>query len=126
MKTQQNPDKRHILILDDDELRHRKFTEIYTPFFPKTVLMRAYTVAEAKAHLDDYVFDVAFLDHDLADFNVQAEGTGLDVARYIVAMDEDRRPKEVWIHSWNEDRAKVMEAELRAAGVRCRRKPFKA
>lgn len=118
--------KTYILILDDDEARHRRFTEIYRPFFPDTVLKRAYSVAEAKAHLDDYVFDVAFLDHDLADFNVQAEGTGLDVARYIAAMPVDRRPKMVCIHSWNEDRAKVMEQELRQAGVRCQRKPFKA
>lgn len=106
------------LVLDDMQERHAFFAEALGVWQPK----RAFTASEAKAHLDDYVFDVAFLDHDLE--LEDKTGTGHDVAIYIARMSVERQPKLCVIHSWNPDGAKRMSATLYDAGVERRVLPF--
>lgn len=117
---------KHILILDDQQERHDGFIQMHKGTGAR--LKHAYTAPEARELLDTYVFDVAFLDHDLEEDGsyYPTAGTGMDVARHIIAMNPEKRPKFVWVHSWNESRALAMEADLRAAGVRCRWKAYRA
>jgi hypothetical protein len=71
---------------------------------------------------------VASLDHDLAPLHYTeafyGEGTGLEVAKHIAAMEEP--PSMVIVHSWNSVGAMKMMEELRAAGVNCVRQPAKS
>lgn len=112
------------LVLDDQQVRHDGFKVMLRNVADK--VHHAYTAPQAIALLNKHRFERAWLDHDLADVGVEHEGTGHDVAKHIVSMPAEKRPKSVFIHSWNESGAKNMEAELRAAGVLAKRLPYRA
>lgn len=114
-----------ILFLDDDAERHKRLsrdaighdvTHVWSVFGARKAL-------EAGPR-----FDIAFLDHDLGGRQLVAPGedTGYAVAQTIAAMLEDRRPREVILHSFNPVGTVAMERILRDAGVLVRRAPFGA
>lgn len=114
-----------ILFLDDSPDRHRQFFEDWdghdiTPVF---------TAAEAVTALKQHTFDLVFLDHDLGEFDTGGycavpAGNGLDVARFIAAMPEEKRQFRVVVHSWNPVGAKHMRDCFAAAGVDAVCQPF--
>ncbi len=108
-----------ILILDDQGVRHDGFKVMLNGH----VLKHACTASHAQELLDDHVFDMAFLDHDLGESVIP--GNGMDVVHHILSMPEANRPKEVVVHSWNESAALRMVAELQAVGIATRRMPYK-
>ena len=96
-----------ILILDDDENRHTLFDLNYRGH----ELIHVRTAAEAIGFLKSETFDVACLDHDLGGMQMVdswgTEPTGYDVAKWI-AMHPERKPKLIYIHSYNPDGARNM------------------
>ena len=107
-----------IFFLDDDKERHRRFLKNRIGMDVTT----AWSYEEAVRTLSDEVFDVAYLDHDLSDLAASGrpapgEKTGTDVAEFIANMPEDKRPRSVIIHSFNDYGRKRMAAILRDAGV---------
>ena len=117
-----------ILILDDDGTRHAAFAARYSD----AERVHVHSVAEALAALrdDGPRFDLATLDHDLGEWQIDCYGkreiTGLEVAVAIARMDEERRPARVVVHSWNPPGALRMLDYLREAGVPCSYEPFAA
>lgn len=114
-----------ILFLDDDKERHRRFKMNRIGMN----ITQAWTCAEACALLSATVFDVAHLDHDLSDAAASGqpgpnEKTGTHVAEYIAAMPEDRRPRAVVIHSFNNYGRRRMATILESAGVPVSIRPF--
>lgn len=120
-----------VLILDDNEDRHKGFAKAL--------------VGCERVHVNNYYevvsvlagprFDVAYLDHDLSDRQAvgqflgspelfAGEKTGTDVAEYIAEMPADRRPDRVVIHSWNPSGAQRMADILREVGVSCTLAPY--
>jgi|SRR5580692_7551499 hypothetical protein len=117
-----------ILFLDDMEERYRAWWD--TNHLGNDIVW-AKTAEEAIAALapdDHHRFDLVTLDHDLADEHYQkqhaGEDTGQEVAKFIVAMPLERRPKRVKIHSWNRDGALAMKAILHEAGIDAPWVPF--
>ena len=121
-----------ILVLDDDAERHDAFDEALSS---ENSVEHAWSYHDAIAMLESEQFDVAYLDHDLSDFEdasstiVGAYGnielTGADVARFIAhELPRGMWPKRVVVHSWNPDGAKRMIAMLREAGIPCVYEPF--
>ena len=106
-----------ILVLDDEKYRHEGFDKR----FASHDVFHAYDCARAERWLDEHVFDLACLDHDLG---FAASETGQDCARYIAAMPAERRPREVLIHSWNMAGARSMAAILSGHVARMRVSPF--
>lgn len=117
-----------ILFLDDMEVRHttaRAAAEAHGH-----EMISAYTAEDAIGWLEREAFDVAFLDHDLADEHYSAPyaspstgGTahsGRAVARWIA---EHGTPPIVVIHSFNPDGARAM-AETLAGKCVLIRNPF--
>ena len=112
-----------ILILDDDENRHRAFIGALRGHS----LTHAWTSQEANHHLHDPAhdgFDVVFLDHDLGEFGEHSAGTGLHVAHEVAGLSEDRRPTLTVVHSHNPDGAAEMMRVLYRAGLNAQREPF--
>ena len=112
-------------MLDDDPCRHQAFGERLA----QDEVVHAHGYAEAVAALACTRFDLAYLDHDLTDFQPVPSGeldrTGLDVARFIARDLASRlRPAQVVIHSWNEGGAAQMAQVLGEAGVSVRLEPF--
>ena len=73
-------------------------------------------------------FDCVFLDHDLSDEAAAGlaspdEKTGADVARFIVTLPENLRPKEAIVHSLNEAGRNRIVDILRDAGIPTRNAP---
>lgn len=89
-----------ILILDDDKIRHL----LFKTNFVGHVLVHTYTAQEAIKALEEDLFEVAFLDHDLGGHSyVESEGeeeTGYTVAKWL-AEHPDRKPPIIHIHSYN-------------------------
>ena len=106
----------------------------------------AYTHDEAKDAnsaielLDNFDYDLVFLDHDLAEehylelseglhetqqpgYAEYSPGTGMDVVDHIVKMPAERRPKLAVVHSWN-PRGDEMANRLWEAGVKAYRIRF--
>jgi CheY-like chemotaxis protein len=88
----------NILILEDDPNRQRAF---------RGHLVGAFVVItdDTKTciqHLQERVWDMLFLDHDLGGKIMQAsgEGTGYEVAQWL-ANNPDRKPPVIVIHSMN-------------------------
>ena len=105
-----------VLVLDDEPGRHKLFAEI----FRDAEITQAWNQFEAECALSPRcvdVFDVATLDHDLG----MNAGDGLAVARFIVAMPGERRPRQVLVHSSNPVGAKVMLETLKRAGINAMR-----
>ncbi len=96
-----------ILILDDDTDRHAQFKLNYASHELTHVL----TADEAIEALKHNIFDVVCLDHDLGGMQMVdswgTEPTGYLVAKWI-AMNPDRKPKMIYIHSFNPDGARNM------------------
>lgn len=122
-----------VLILDDDEARHRSFRYCLIG----NVDQHAYSAAECIQMLKDQTepFDCCFLDHDLSyehyeDLEASAGcgvGTGAEVASFIaITMPAEQRPKRIYVHSWNPYGASNMIATLKAAGATVYRWEFRA
>ncbi len=109
------------LVLDDLEDRHKGFHDLLEGNINR--IMKAYTVIEAKAHLDDYVFDAAFLDFDLD--LTDPRGNGLDVLRYIIGLKPEKRPKEIVVHSHNSEAGHKMYVEAKQAGLQVMYRPYR-
>lgn len=120
-----------ILFLDDMQQRHDTFRRNHIG----SDVLHAYTAEEANRSLDNQVWDVASLDHDLCEehyltmsegqsedvipgHKAYSPGTGMDVVDHIVAMPPEKRPRAVIVHSMNVVRSQEMVARLRDAGIR--------
>lgn len=130
--------KLKVLFLDDSAERQHEIKYMAGRSEVPWDLVQVWNYDQAVEALKEHVFDIASLDHDLGpeayaafakrdplNTNYGKEKTGLDVARFIISMPVDRRPKQCIIHSWNSHRAPIMEAELRAAGIIAFQQPFK-
>lgn len=116
-----------ILVLDDDEIRHEQFRDN----LKEHSVVHVYTAEEAGAALGAEKFDLAYLDHDLQDFQNNPSGygvieqTGFDVARFIARyLAPQKRPDKVIVHSWNPGGAIRMVKELRENGLVAVYEPF--
>jgi len=121
-------DKKHILILDDQAERHQAFDKLLSQ---SANLTHVYTYHDAVAALESGVFDVVYLDHDIADYGASPIGygerelTGADVALYMSrVLDSSKRPQRVVIHSANPVGAANIAVTLETAGIPCIREPF--
>lgn len=109
-----------ILFLDDDKDRHRKFKMNRIGMDITAV----WTYADACVALTKTIFDEAYLDHDLSEMAAAGmpapgEKTGTHVAEFIASLPEEKRPKRIIIHSFNDDGRRRMARILREVGVRC-------
>jgi CheY-like chemotaxis protein len=116
-----------ILVLDDDEDRHKGFVKALR----NEQVTHVHDYQEAIDALDKETFEEIYLDHDLSDFGEsttgygEAERTGADVALYIARMlPKDKRPKIVHIHSWNPVGAHNIAVTLESAGIPYVREPY--
>ena len=117
-----------ILILDDDPERHDYFRKTLTGH----MTMHTSTYRGAVLMLSSMPrFDVAYLDRDLNDWGSVSKDergnklTGEDVADFIVnELPEQQRPKQVVVHSQNEDGAQHMFDTLDGAGIYTTLVPF--
>jgi CheY-like chemotaxis protein len=119
-----------ILFLDDDRLRHDAFAATHGA----DEVVHVFTAHEAVAALAGQGrFDLAQLDHDLAEEFYLAlsgglretpepgdppydPGTGMDVVRHIISLPVEQRPGKVVVHTHNAV-GSVMVGELERAGV---------
>lgn len=124
-----------ILVLDDDEVRHERFAEVFKTYDIKHV----WTYDEA-CHALEHLgpWDLVYLDHDLNDFEAKSmaehegpyggyyrELTGFDVVRFITRqLAKEKHPPEVIVHSWNPGGARMMITELREHGIKCSYRMF--
>ncbi|MDO8611144.1 MAG: hypothetical protein Q7R95_11515, partial [bacterium] len=92
-----------ILIVDDQETRHKKIQSLVMDYFDKPVsIWSAYTVKSAIKFLKQEEFDVIFLDHDLGENIYQDSNeldTGYQIAKFIIAAGINT--KEIIVHSMN-------------------------
>jgi hypothetical protein len=116
-----------ILFLDDMPVRHEAFLRNHIGHSVDQV----WDAKQAIERLNENVYDVACLDHDLAEEHYEqfeaheySPGTGMDVVDYICVMPLEKRPKNVIIHSLN-PRGVEMVNRLLDAGVRAMRAPFR-
>jgi CheY-like chemotaxis protein len=88
-----------ILVLDDDEIRLDKFRQGLIG----KVVDCVKTATEAIKLLQENVYNMLFLDHDLGGrINVSSgPGTGYEVAKWLEEH-PDRKPKHIYLHSFNE------------------------
>jgi CheY-like chemotaxis protein len=122
----------NILVLDDDLDRHYTFARVFADAKHQSVHVQ--TVAKCIEALKETKFDLVYLDRDLSDFCDEnkvvgmygtQEFTGEDVANWMAKeLPEERRPKEVVVHSWNQPGAARMILTLRDAGFNVRYKCF--
>lgn len=87
-----------ILILDDDEMRHKHFKKELC-FHDLT---HVYTSKECIQKLSEETFDCVFLDHDLGGQQMveSGENTGYEVCLWL-RDNPDKRPKQIIIHTMN-------------------------
>lgn len=121
-----------VLFLDDMEDRHAAFKNRTAG----TRVVHVWTAEEACSKLLTCVFDVVFLDHDLADEHYDhdasvdgvGDGTGLQVAGWIAANACELRARDeqpfVVVHSLNPAGSQRMLDVLAEAGVPAVRAPF--
>lgn len=100
---------KNILILDDDQGRHRAFARALTG----NNIVHVETAGDAIRELASRKFDAVFLDHDLGgQIDVPSgPGTGYEVAKWLEEH-PDFMPTVVFIHSFNAGGAKNMLAAL--------------
>lgn len=87
----------------------------------------AFTVDETLDSLrNSERFDIAFLDHDLdgRTFVEEPEGTGTEVAEFIVKMKPHERPQRIIVHSHNPAGAQRMTDILLERGCSVEQWPF--
>lgn len=115
-----------VLILDDDDNRHREFARILHGISQ----LHVHTATEAIAALRDHPpFDLVCLDHDLGDFDnkllLTDPGNGTEVALFInLHLERSHYPKRIMIHSWNPAGARRMADLIRSVGIPLTVKPF--
>lgn len=91
-----------ILFLDDDITRWQLFLQRFGHLEVKWVK----TAQECIKELEDHVWDIVSLDHDLG----EDDGCGMDVVRYITY--EQPFVNVIAIHSWNQPAASLMHERL--------------
>ena len=95
-----------ILILDDDDTRHRKFNRRLIGNY----VVNTYTANECIEQLNENgPWEYCFLDHDLGGqiFQASTKGTGWEVAKWI-SENKSKKPMYVIVHSFNYNGAKLM------------------
>jgi CheY-like chemotaxis protein len=108
-----------ILILDDLRERHDLFDLMFEA--PDAQLCHVYNHAAALIALcNQSTFDAVYLD-----FNLGADCTGLDTAKFIVeTLPRHKWPVEVVVHSADAYGAPKMLKVLQAGGIRARLEEF--
>jgi CheY-like chemotaxis protein len=99
-----------ILVLDDDEARHRAFARK----FIGNIVDRCHTATEAIGLLEsNSVYDVICLDHDLGGQQMadSGPGTGYEVACWLESH-PDKQAKTIILHTFNPSGARNMRAVL--------------
>jgi hypothetical protein len=115
-----------VLILDDNEDRHREFDQILRGI----PCLHVYTAKQAISALrDNAPYSLVCLDHDLGNFQnkllTEDPGSGTDVALYInLHLERKQYPRRVMIHSWNSVGRERMASLIRAVGIPVTVKPF--
>lgn len=121
----------HILILDDQDIRHQVFRRIYAEQSVTSVSR----YSEFLNVLSTRVWDLIHLDHDLGDFVDNAdtyvdgwgktcEFNGQHAALRVCELSENLRPARVIVHSINSIGAAAMLQTLRRAGIPSEWEPF--
>jgi CheY-like chemotaxis protein len=107
-----------VLLLDDDERRHRWFTKR----FRGDALDIAENVQEAKGLLSEGSYDAIFLDHDLLPHHYESNdhddhaNTGYAVAEWLNEHPDLQRAATIIVHTRNADAAIPMVQKLRESG----------
>jgi hypothetical protein len=107
-----------VMLLDDDERRHRWFKKR----FPGDFLDVAVTVGEATDLLEENAYDAIFLDHDLLPHHYESNdhddfaNTGYAVAEFLCDRKELQRGATIIVHTRNADAAIPMVEKLRETG----------
>jgi CheY-like chemotaxis protein len=108
----------YVMVLDDDERRHRWFMKRFAGDFVEI----AANVEEAKALLEERPFDAIFLDHDLLPHHYESNShddfanTGYAIAEYLHDRDEIQRAATIIVHTRNADAAIRMVEKIRDSG----------
>jgi CheY-like chemotaxis protein len=107
-----------VMVLDDDERRHRWFRKRFAGDFVDV----AATADEAKRILESGSYDAIFLDHDLLPHHYESndhddfESTGYAVAEFLHERAELQRAATIIVHTRNADAAIKMVQKLRETG----------
>jgi CheY-like chemotaxis protein len=107
-----------VLLLDDDERRHRWFKRR----FEGDELDIAESVAEAKELLAKNTYDAIFLDHDLLPHHYESNdhgdiaNTGYAIAEFLNERANLQRAATIIVHTRNADAAIPMVQKLRETG----------
>jgi len=107
-----------VMLLDDDERRHRWFKKR----FLGDDIDIASTVAEAKELLGKFAYDAIFLDHDLLPHHYESNdhgdvaNTGFAIAEWLNDRPEIQRAATIIVHTRNADAAIPMVQKLRESG----------
>lgn len=116
MSAERNPIR--VMLLDDDERRHRWFKKR----FVGDDLDIAVDVAEAKDLLSENNYDAIFLDHDLLPHHYESNdhddkaNTGHAVAEFLNERPDLQRAATIIVHTRNADAAVGMVTTLRETG----------
>lgn len=111
-------DEISVMVLDDDERRHRWFRKRFAGDF----IDIAATVEEAKEILASGTYDAIFLDHDLLPHHYESndhndfESTGYAIAEFLHERSELQRAATIIVHTRNADAAIPMVQKLRESG----------
>jgi len=120
-----------VLILDDIEHRHSFFDALYQGH----EVVHAYLYSDFLRKLNQGVWDIVHLDHDLGDFVNKAdtyvdgwgnihEYNGQHATMRVCELPDSLLPKRVIIHSVNPIGAKAMRQMLERRGVEVKWEPF--
>ena len=107
-----------VMVLDDDERRHRWFRKRFAGDFVDV----AATAEEAKEILSTGTYDAIFLDHDLLPHHYESndhddfDSTGYAVAEFLNERAELQRAATIIVHTRNADAAVRMVQKLRETG----------
>jgi hypothetical protein len=107
-----------VMLLDDDERRHRWFRKR----FAGDHLDVAITVDEAKELLQETPYDATFLDHDLLPHHYESNdhndfsSTGYAIAEFLCERGDLSRAATIIVHTRNADAAIPMVQKLRGSG----------
>lgn len=107
-----------VMLLDDDERRHRWFRKRFAGDFVDV----AVSVDEAKDLLEENAYDAIFLDHDLLPHHYESNdhddfaNTGFAVAEYLREKKELQPGATIIVHTRNADAAIPMVQTLRETG----------
>lgn len=124
LKAQRNPIA--VLVLDDDERRHRWFSKR----FSGDEIDIAETVAEAKKFLEKYSYDAVFLDHDLLPHHYESndhddfDNTGYAIAQWLNENKTIQRSATFFVHTRNAEGGYKMVEKLRDSGRQVEYVPF--